>query len=437
MSKQFAVETDDDNKLKANVPPKEKNGWGERMRTNPRLRRRAKWLVAFAAVLVLAALVVAYQHYTVRETTDDAQIDGHIDPISARVGGTVVSVKIDENQYVAKGSLLVQLDPKDYQVALERAKADLADAEAAAKAARTEVPVTSTTTANQLDSSQAALTKAQGGIVVATKEVDAARARLVLMKARVREAQANYTKASQDLERMKQLIAKDEVSRQGYDAAVAAADASQAALDSAQASVDEAGKSVEAAEARLAQSHYSVSEAEAVLATARTAPQQTSIIRDRAASAAAKVQIAEAEVEKAQLNLDYTTVLAPVSGVINMKNVEVGQVVQPGQPMFAIVPLEDIWVKANYKENQLKNMRPGQPVEISVDAYGGRKYKGYVESIAAATGARTSLLPPENATGNYVKVVQRVPVRIRFEKGQDPEHLLRPGMSVEPTVITK
>ncbi len=433
MVKPPGTEADGDNEQSFS---EEKNSRGGYLRSNSRLRRRVKWLGACGAVLVAAGLAVIYRYYAVRETTDDAQIDGHIDPISARIGGTVVAVKIEENQYVKKGSLLVQLDPKDYQVALDRSVADLAESEASARAAQTEVPVTLTTTSNQVDSSQAVVTRARSGVTVAAKEVDTARARLILARARVRESQATYTKASQDLDRMKQLIAKDEISQQQFDAAVAAAETAQAARDSAQAAVDEAEKAAEAAEARLAQARENVPEALAALSTAQTAPQQTAIKRDRAASAAARVKIAAAEVERARLNLSYTCITAPASGIISEKNVEVGQVIQPGQPLFAIVPLEDIWVKANFKENQLKHMRPGQKAEIYVDAY-GRKYSGYVESIAAATGARTSLLPPENATGNYVKVVQRVPVRLRFDGGQDPQHLLRPGMSVEPTVIVR
>ncbi len=398
--------------------------------------RRIVLLAAFAFA-ALAAAYFTYRYYSVRETTDDAQIDGHINPIAARVGGTVIAVNIEENQTVKEGDLLVRLDPKDYNVALERAQADLQDAEAEAKAAGKEVPVTSTTTTNQVSSAEAALAQAESGTVVAAKEIETARARLALANAREREAQASYIKASQDLDRLKQLIAKDEISPQEFDAAVAAADTAHAARDSAQAAVEEAEKGVEAAQARFAQSRQMVSAAQAGLATAKTAPERTAITRERAASALARVAIARAVVDLARLNLEYTTVSAPVNGVISMKNVELGQTVQAGQPLFAIVPLDDIWVKANFKETQLKSMHPGQPAIISVDAYGGRKYRGYVESISAATGARFSLLPPENATGNYVKVVQRVPVRIRFERGQDPQHLLRPGMSVEPTVITR
>jgi membrane fusion protein (multidrug efflux system) len=408
----------------------------ERLRSDPKFRRWIKGLALAGAIAAVVGLIWIYEYYSVRESTDDAQIDGHINPISPRVGGTVIEVLVEENRYVKEGTVLVRLDPKDYQVALERAKADLAEAEAAAKAARTQVPVTSTSSSNRISSSEAALTKAQGGVEVAATQVETAQARLALMKARAREAQATYTKAAKDLERVKQLVEKDEISRQEYDGAVAAAETSSAARDSAEAAVRESEKEVDAAKARLDQARETVAEARAALATAHTGPQQTAITRQNANSAAARVEIARAEVERAKLNLDYTRIAAPVSGVITQKSVEVGQVIQPGQPLLAIVPLDDIWVRANFKETQLKNMHPGQKAEISVDAY-DRTYEGYVESISAATGARTSLLPPENATGNYVKVVQRIPVRIRFEKGQDPKHLLRPGMSVVPTVFTR
>ncbi len=422
--------------MRPDTPTGEEKSLIDRSDITPRLRRRSTWLMLGGAVVIAAALFVVYDYYRIRESTDDAQIDGHIDPVAARVGGTVTVVNIVENQYVSKDTVLVLLDPKDYQVALDRAKADLAEEEAAAKAAGVEVPVTTVTAVSQLDSAEAGLARAQNGVIVASKEVDTERARLAVSKARLREAEATSVRADQDLERMKLLIAKDEISKQEFDAAVAAASTSRAARDSAQAAVDEAEKAIEAAEARVIQARQVAAEAQATLATARTAPQRTAIMRDRAASAAAKVQSARADLERAQLNLAYTTIRAPVSGVVTSKNVEVGQIVQAGQPLLAVVPLDDIWVKANFKESQLKDMRPGQPVEISVDAYPGHKYRGYVESIAAATGARTSLLPPENATGNYVKVVQRLPVRIRFAQGQDPEHLLRPGMSVNPTVIT-
>jgi membrane fusion protein (multidrug efflux system) len=399
--------------------------------------RPALWIALMLVLLVAVAGTLLYRYYSVRETTDDAQIDGHINPIAARIGGTVIAVKVEDNQYVAQGSVLVELDRKDYEVALQRAQADLAEAEAQAKAAGTQVPVTTTTTTNQVSAAQALLSRAETGATVAAREVDAARARLTVAQARVHEALVNHNRTAQDLQRLKLLIAKDEVSQQDYDHALTAEEAARAAQASAEAAAAEAERDVESAQARLSQARLAIPEAQAALDTARTGPQQTAMTRDRARSAAARVEVLRASVEQARLNLDYTVVRAPVSGVVSMKSVEVGQIVQPGQPLLALVPFEDIWVKANFKENQLKDMRSGQSAEVSVDAFGGRTYRGHVESISAATAARFSLLPPENATGNYVKVVQRVPVKIVFEKGQDPEHLLRPGLSVVPTVLTR
>jgi membrane fusion protein (multidrug efflux system) len=368
----------------------------------------AKWVLLAVALVVIAGVIFVWHYYSVRESTDDAQIDGHLDPISARISGTVLRVLHDENELVQAGTLLVELDPKDYEVALERARADLADAEANATAAQVGVPLTTTTSSSQLAAADAAVNAAE-------KEVDSA-------KSRVQEADANYTKAADDLKRFQQLVQKDEVSRQQYDSAVAAATAARATLDSAKSMVANA-------ESRAAQ-------ARAQAASAHTVPEQVRVTKARATAAAAEVQRARAAVALAELNLQYTKILAPVSGILSKRNVEPGQVVQPGQPLFSIVNLDDIWVTANFKETQLKNMRVGQKVTIHVDAY-GRDYSGTVESISGATGARFSLLPPENATGNYVKVVQRVPVRIRFDKGQDPNHVLRPGLSVVPTVYVK
>jgi len=395
----------------------------------------AKWLLLGLGLIVGVALW-AWVYYSVRSSTDDAQIDGHIVPISARVGGTVASVLVDDNQFVKAGTVLVQIDPRDYQVALDRAKADYEEDRAGALAARTSVPITSTTTDSQLSASQASVLEAQAGVDAAQKEIDSARARLNLARARLQEGQADALKAAKDLERMEKLVAKDEISRQQYDAAVAAADSSRASVDSSQASVAEAESGVRRAESSLQQAIARVEQAQAGLRGAETAPQQVAVTRARASSAEAKAQQSKAALDQAQLNLQYTTVKAPQDGVVSRKSVEAGQVVQTGQPLLSIVPLEEIWVTANFKETQLRKMRPGQQALVSVDAYGGRAYRGHIESIAAATGERFSLLPPENATGNFVKVVQRVPVKIVLEKGQDPEHLLRPGMSVVATVFT-
>jgi len=367
------------------------------------------------------AAVVLWRHYAGWESTDDAQIDGHINPISPRVGGHVMSVKVENNQYVQAGAVLVELDPKDYQVALDRAQAEYANALATAEAAHVGVPITSVSTSSQVTTAQAEVENARASLAAAEKQYQAA-------QAKIEEAEANNAKAQSDLNRYKQLVGKEEISQQQYDQAVAAAKAGAASLLAADAQAQAAAQRVSEARGKLAQ-------AEAQLRSAHTGPQQVSATRSRASAAEAAVQMAKAALEQAQLNLQYSTITAPVSGLVGKKTAEVGQNVQPGQELMAIVPLDDIWVTANFKETQLKNMRPGEPAKIYVDAY-GREYDGHVESIAGASGAQFSLLPPENATGNYVKVVQRVPVKIRFEKGQDPEHIPRLGMSVEPRVKT-
>jgi len=369
---------------------------------------KAKWIIAALVILLLVGAFFIWRYYAVRESTDDAQIDGHINPISARVSGTVLRVLHDDNEVVQAGTLLVELDPKDYQVAVDRARADLANAQANAVAANVGVPLTQATSSSQL-------LAADAGVKGAQRDIESARAKL-------NDAQAMYAKTSADLKRMEQLIAKDEVSHQQYDASVAA-------NSSAKANVDAATSAIAAAESRAAQSQ---AQAEA----ARTVPEQLKVTRARAGAATAEVQRAVSALAQAELNLQYTKITAPVTGVLSKRSVEPGQTVQVGQPLFSIVNLEDIWVTANFKETQLRDMKVGQRAKIKVDAY-GREFSGAVESIGGATGARFSLLPPENATGNYVKVVQRIPVRIRFDKGQDTNHELRPGMSVEPVVFTK
>jgi len=368
---------------------------------------KAKWIILALLIVLLAGGLAFWMYYHARESTDDAQIEGYVVPIAPRVGGTVVSVNVSDNQPVKAGTVLVQLDQRDYQVALQRAEGDLADAQGTAEAARTGVPITSATYTGQLSIAEA-------NLVAAQKEVDSAEANL-------RQATVNYNKTEDDLKRYQQLIGRDEISQQQYDAAVTTEKAARAVVDAAQAGV------------AAAQSH--VQQAHAQVREASTAPDQVFVSKARAGGAEGLVQTRAAAVEQAKLNLEYTTVRAPVDGVVTNKQVQLGQVVQAGEPLMALVPLEDIWVVANYKEDQIRNMRVGQPATIHVDAY-NRDYDGHVDSFGAATASKTSLLPPENATGNYVKVVQRIPVKILFEKGQDPQHLLRPGMSVVPTVLT-
>ena len=391
------------------------------------------------ALLVVAVLGVGVWLWVAagRESTDDAQIDAHVTQVAARVGGTITKVNVDDNQPVEAGAVLVELDPRDYQVALDRARAELADAEANVVAAQSTVPITSTTAASNVTTARGGVAQAQSGVAASEKEVEAARARLITAQARLREAEANATKSARDVERLRGLLAKDEIAQQQFDTAGAAAEAQRAAADSARSQVAEAEAGIRVAESKLAQARVGEQQAHAELQTAQTAPSQIAATKARASAAEAHAQQMRANVAQAELNLQYTTVKAPVRGVVSKKGINVGQVVQPGQPLLAIVQLDDVWVIANFKETQLKNMRPGQRAEVDVDALGGRAFHGKVDSLAGATGARFSLLPPENATGNFVKVVQRVPVKIVLDKGQDPEHLLRPGMSVTPTVYTK
>ena len=394
-------------------------------------------LIGGAGIIVAVAIGLWIWLAAAHESTDDAQIEGHVTQIAARVGGTVLRVPIVDNQQVDAGLVLVEIDPRDYQVALEKARAELADAEAAASAALSNVPIASTTASSNVSMSQGSMEQARGAVEGAQKEVDAARARLTTAQARLREAQANATKAARDVERLRGLLAKDEVSQQQFDAAVAAADAAKAAGDSARSQIVEAEAGIRVAEGRLMQARGGEQQARAAVQSAESGPQQVASMRAKAASAEAHAKQLRAAVEQAELNLEYTTIKAPVRGQLAKKSVNPGQVIQAGQPLLALVQLDDVWVTANFKETQLTRMRAGQRATITVDAYSGKEFRGQVDSIAAATGARFSMLPPENATGNYVKVVQRVPVKIVLEPGQDPEHLLRPGMSVTPTVYTK
>ena len=400
------------------APDEQRGGFHERRRLvlkNPRVRLG---LILAAAAIVVGGILL-WIYFRSYESTDDAQIDGHLNPVSARVSGHVLKLNVADNQYVQAGVVLVEIDPTDYQVAVERAKADYADTVAAAEAARVNVPITSVSTTGQVSAAQADVISTRAGITAASEQYRAAKAQLL-------QAQANDAKAQSDLRRYKQLVDKQEISQQQYDQAVAAAQSTAAAVQAASANVN-------AAEQQVIQARGKLDQAQANLRTAGTGPKQVAAIRSRAAAAEAEVQRREADLDQAQLNLTYTHVVAPVAGVVSNRTVEVGENVQAGQQLLKIVPLEDVWVTANFKENQLRHMHPGQPVTISVDA-NGKDYKGHVDSIAGASGARFSLLPPENATGNYVKVVQRIPVKIVFDPAQLSEHELRPGMSVEPKV---
>jgi membrane fusion protein (multidrug efflux system) len=405
--------------MHAPLPASERDlRWKKFTSRNPRLRVG----LTIGGIVLVVAGVFLWRYFTSYESTDDAQIDGHLNSISARVSGHVQKLLVEDNQYVQAGTPLVQIDPRDYQVAVDRAKAYYADALATAQAAQVNVPITSISSTSQESSAQADVENARAGIAAARKQYDAALAQLA-------QAEANNVKAQDDVARYKQLVDKQEISQQQYDQAVATAKASAASVDAARASAAAAQQQVIQAQAKLAQ-------AEANLRAARTAPQQIAMTRSRFESAQATAERYKAELEQAELNLQYTLIVAPVSGIVTNRTVEVGQNVQIGQELMKIINLDDIWVTANFKETQLRNVRVGQPVTIHVDA-NGKDYKGHVQSIAGASGAITSLLPPENATGNYVKVVQRIPVKITFDPGETKDHVLRPGMSVEPKVRTR
>jgi len=384
----------------------------------PARPKRKRAVIAIVALVVVVGSVLLWRYLNRFESTDDAQVDVHLYPVSARISGYVIKVNVDDNQYVQAGTVLVEIDPKDYELAVNQARADLANAEATAQSLTITVPITSVSTASQLQSTASDVESANAGIIAAEKQLTASHAQL-------EEAEAIDVRAQNDLQRYKALVEKQEVATQVYDQALATAKANRASVAGARANEAAAEQAVQQARSRLVQSqashHY-----------AQTGPQQVSSAQARARAANADVQQKRAALAQAELNLSYTKIVAPVSGEVN-KSVVVGMNVQPGQQLLTVVPLDQVWITANFKETQLKRMRVGQRAEIDVDS-SGRTFKGHVDSIAGATGPVFSLLPPENATGNYVKIVQRIPVKIVLEPGENQDHELRPGMNVVPRV---
>lgn len=383
---------------------------------------RYKALIAVLIVGVILAVggYLFWRYSQTFESTDDAEVEAHLVGVSTRIQGTVIAVHAEENQAVRNGQVLVEIDPRDYQIAVQQARADLAQAEAGIQVENPNLPMTVTTSETAVSTTGADVANATAAVAGAERDRAAAEARL-------REAEANNAKAQSDVVRYRALVDKDEVPREQYDTVVAAAQAQAAAVDSARASAEAAQKVVDQRRAQLAQSESRLNQAN------RNAPHEVAISRANLHLKQASANSAKVRLDKALLDLSYTTVPAPVDGIVSKRSVEVGATVQPGQQLFTIAQISDLWVTANFKETQLRRMRPGQRVTISVDAF-DRDYSGYVESMPAATGAIASLLPPENATGNYVKVVQRLPVRIRFDKNQQGLDRLRPGMSVDPKV---
>ena len=389
-----------------------------------KIKISAKYLLYGTLAILLFAALCYWLHARHYESTDDAQVDGHFAQLSTRITGTVTYVNplVENDRYVTAGMLLLELDPRDYEANLEHAKATLETKEATANAAKLQVPITQASAFSQLHLAEAAREQA-------IESVAATEAELMAAQARVNQDEAVAGRAERDRLRYAALVDKREISRSFYDARATEATATAQTLASDRAAVA-------AAEQQIAEAKSLVVEREAQLAGSRTAPEQFSNAVAHESSAQGELDQARADVHAAELNLSYTKIYAPVSGVVGHKTVELGHRIQPGQSLLTVVPIDDIWITANFKETQLRLMRPGQPVTIHVDTY-SRDYKGTVEDMAGASGPLFSLFPPENASGNYVKIVQRFPLRIRIDQGQDADHNLRPGMSVEATVTVR
>ena len=397
---------------------------GDTVQDNPRNKSRRRFIIILVVAVLLVGVLLFYWHSTFYQDTDDAQVNGHLIQISSRINGNVIAVPVSENQQVKAGDVLVELDPKDYQTTVQQDEANLAAAQSNYESNQVNVPVTTTSSTTNVSAVGATLSQSNDSVVQAQRELEADQAAIA-------QADANYIKAKLDVERYTPLVQRDVISKQQFDQAVATARADEAALLQAKATAT-------AAEAGVRMSQDRVVQTQAQLVNAKRGLDQIRIQKAKTDQAEAQVDQAKAELAQAQLNLSYTHIVAPVDGIVTRKSVEVGQNVSIGQNMTTLVSLNDIWITANFKETQLNMMRAGQPVVVSVDAYGGRKYDGVVTQVGGATGSVLSLFPPENATGNYVKVVQRVPVRIDLkDRSENSDHLLRPGLSVEPKVRVK
>jgi membrane fusion protein (multidrug efflux system) len=404
-----------------NVPADNASAADPAISAYPRRRSYKRWILLTSLVVLAVAGAFLWHYLSGFESTDDAQVDVHLYPVSARISGYIQKVNVDDNQWIEAGSTLVEIDPKDYEVALARAQATLDTSEATAKSSNIDVPISSVDTSSQLKFTSSDIKNAEAAIQAAEKQAVAAHARVL-------EAQAQNVKTQDDVTRYRLLLAKEEVPKQVYDHAYAAAATDVAAVAAAEA--DEA-----AAEQAVQEAHSRLTEAQAHFEDAQAGPQRVASTRAKALSAIADAHQKRAAVEQAQLNLGYTKIFAPVTGEVT-KKVVVGLNVEPGEQMLTVVPLDQVWITANFKETQLKHMRVGQKAKIDLDS-NGRTYRGHVDSIAGATGPLFSLLPPENATGNYVKIVQRVPVKIVLEPGENQDHQLRPGMNVEAKVYLR
>ncbi len=410
---------------------------GETPPRQSRLKNPKFLALIFGGIIIFGAIAFfIWLHFHGRVSTDDAQVDGHIVPIASKIYGTVGEVLVSDNQFVKKGEVLVRIDPRDSQAKLDQAKAALALAQSQARAANAGVPLTRQTTLSGTSEAEAQVSAARADVAKAQTEYQrSSTADIAAAQANVESARAQFEQAQATLNRMRPLVQKEEISRQDFDAYVAAAKVAESQLNAAQQQLRAASQNADTKQASIQAAQARVQEAVAGVQSSRANQAQVKVRSAEAASAGAGIQQAQANLEAAELQLGYTVLVAPVDGMVTKKSVEIGQIVQQGQSLMTLVPLQDIWVTANFKETQLAQVRIGQKAEIKVDV-NGQSYEGHVDSVAGATGARLSLLPPENATGNFVKVVQRVPVKIVFD------HLpqgafLRPGMNVDATILTQ
>ena len=404
----------------------------------PKSKGKTKvWFLLAGGLAIAAALsTAAYFHFRGRISTDDAQVDAHIAPIAPKISGNITEILVDDNQAVKASQVLLRIDPRDYQAKVDQARAALSAAESQAAGARVGVPLTSATTASGTSAAEAQLAAAAAEFERAKADYErASSSELAFARADVAAKRATSLRATADSERMAPLAAQDEISKLQFDAYVATAKVAESDLAAAQDKLANAEKLAQSSKSSMDAAAARVAAARATLDEARANRRQVEVSSAQAGSASAAVQQARANLEAAELMLSYTTLVAPIDGVVTRKSVQLGQIVQPGQSLLTLVPLKDVWISANFKETQLAQVRPGQKAEVQIDMY-GRSFEGRVDSVAGATGARLSLLPPENATGNYVKIVQRIPVKIVLEHVPDG-FTFRPGMNVDATIFTR
>jgi membrane fusion protein, multidrug efflux system len=409
--------------LRPDVRPPEKQSNSGSADDNGQGRRKSLLFASILGMVIVVGALAFWLYSRTYESTDDAQVDGHLNGITSRIDGVIKAVHVEENQSIQVGQLVAEMDSRDYEVALEQAQAQLLRAQANLRAENPNIPIIQSSSRTNISTSQSEVLNAEAGVAAAERDQAAALSRW-------QETEANNAKAQSDVGRYKSLVEKEEVSRSEYDQVVATAKALAAAVDSARSSAESAQKVVDQRRAQLDQMRSRLAQANV------DAPNQVAISRANQQSRQAEVEAMKAEVDRARLDLSYCKIISPVAGVVSKRTVEVGEHVSKGQRLITVADLSDLWVTANFKESQLRKMQTQQPVTISVDAF-GQDFDGYVEAMPGATGSITSLLPPENATGNYVKVVQRLPVRIRFKAGQQGLERLRPGMSVVPKVWLK